>query len=122
MAQVTLCYKFVTGLRGFHVYSSEWTPVLEQKITFTKEENNPHDRFAVAGKLTLKGKLCPVTVGHVPREISRHVWYAIKEGAEFSAVVKSTKRKVSPLKQGCLLLLLLYLTSVVICSNARVAC
>ena len=42
MAQVTLCYKFVTGLRGFRVYSSEWTPVLEQKITFTKEENNPH--------------------------------------------------------------------------------
>ena len=73
MEQVTLCYKFVTGLRGFHVYSSEWTPDLGQKITFSKEEKNTHDRFAVAGKAMFKGKLCPVTVGHVPREMSRHV-------------------------------------------------
>ena len=73
---------------------------LGQQITFSKEENNPHDRFAVAGKAMLKGKLCPVTVGHVPREMSRHVWYAITEGADFSGSVKSTKRKVSPLKQG----------------------
>ena len=44
--------------------------------------------------------LCAVTVGHVTREISCHVWYAIKEGAEFSAMVKSVLLKPSPLKQG----------------------
>ena len=49
---------------------------------------------------SLSGKLCLVTVGHVPKEISRHIWYAIKEGAGFSATVKSVSPKRSPLKQG----------------------
>ena len=34
------------------------------------------------------------------KKISCHVWYAIKEGAEFSAIVKSVSPKPSPLKQG----------------------
>ena len=33
-------------------------------------------------------------------EMSRHIWYAIKEGAGFSATVKSVSPKRSPLKQG----------------------
>ena len=57
-------------------------------------------RFAVAGKTKLPGKLCAVVVGHVPREISRHVWYAIREGAEFSGMVQSVAPKPSPLLQG----------------------
>ena len=32
--------------------------------------------------------------------MSRHVWYAIQEGAEFSWKVKSVSPKLSPLKQG----------------------
>ena len=32
--------------------------------------------------------------------MSRHIWYAIKEGAGFSATVKSVSPKRSPLKQG----------------------
>ena len=99
---MTLFFEFTTALRGFHVYRSEWKPHLDQFITFKQEFENPHDRFAVAGKAKLPGKLCAVTVGHVPREISRHVWYAIKEGAEFSATVKSVSLKPSPLEQGIL--------------------
>ena len=100
MAQITLTYVFTTALRGFHVYRSEWKPYIGQNITFKQEFENPHDRFAVAGKANLPGKLCAVSVGHVPREMSRHVWYAITEGAEFSATVKSVSPKPSPLKQG----------------------
>ena len=97
---MTLFFEFTTALGGIHVYRSEWKPHLDELITFKQEFENPHDRFAVAGKAKLPGKLCAVTVGHVPREISRHVWYPIKEGAEFSATVKSVSPKLSPLKQG----------------------
>ena len=100
MAQITLTYVFTTALRGFHVYRSEWKPYLGQNITFKQEFKNPHDRFAVAEKTNLPRKLCAVTVGHVPREMSRHVWFALTEGAEFSATVKSVLPKPSPLKQG----------------------
>ena len=100
MAQMTLFFEFTTVLRGFHVYRSEWKPHLDQFITFKQEFENPHNRFAVAGKAKLPAKFCTVTVGHVRREISRHVWYAIKEGAEVSATVKSMSPKPSPLKQG----------------------
>ena len=98
----TQSYEFFTGLRGFHVYSNTVNrrPYVGQKITFKREHNNPHDRFAVAGKTMLKGKIAPVTVGHVPRELARYVWYARMEGAKFEAVVHQEKEKPSPLVQG----------------------
>ena len=82
-------YEFFTALRGFHVYSNtvNWRQYVGQKITFKREHNNPHDRFVVAAKTMLKGKIASVTVDHVPRELARYVWYAIMEGAKFEAVV-----------------------------------
>ena len=68
MALMTLFFEFTTALRGFHVYHSEWKPHLDQVITFKQEFENPHDCFAVAGKAKLPGKLCAVTVGHLPRK------------------------------------------------------
>ena len=100
MAQMTLFYEFTTALRGFHVYRCEWKPYLNQPIEFKRELDNPHDRFAVTGKTKLPGKLCAVIVGRVPREISRHVWYVIREGAEFSGMVKSVAPRPFPLLQG----------------------
>ena len=97
---MTLIYEFTTALRGFHVYRCEWKPYLNQPIEFKRELDNPHDRFAVAAKTKLPGKLCAVIVGHVPREMSRHVWYAIREGAEFSGMLKSVAPRPSPLLQG----------------------
>ena len=94
-------YEFFTALRDFHVYSNavNWRPYVGQNITFKRKQNNPHDRFAVAGKTMLKGKIAPVTVGHVPRELGRSVWYAIMEGAKFEAVVHQEDEKPSPLVQ-----------------------
>ena len=39
--------------------------------------------------------LFAVIVGHVPREMNRHVWYAIREGAEFFGLVKSVAPRPS---------------------------
>ena len=95
-------FQFFTALRGFHVYSNtvNWVPYKGQNIIFKREYNNKHDRFAVAGRTPLKGHIGPITVGHVPRELSRYTWFAIQEGAKFEATVEDTKSRPSPLVQG----------------------
>ena len=47
-----------------------------------------------------RGKLALDIIGHIPREISCHVWYAMAKGAEVTARVINTKWKRSPLIQG----------------------
>lgn len=95
-------FEYFTGLRGFHVYSNtvNWKPHIGQKVSFKREHNNTYDRFAVAGTTLLEGRIGAVTVGHIPRELSRYTWYAIQEGATFEATVHDTKAKPSPLIQG----------------------
>ena len=51
-------------------------------------------------KTNLPGTLCPSTVGHIPLELSRYIWYALERGASVNAEVKSVKYKPSPLVQG----------------------
>ena len=46
------------------------------------------------------GKLAPDIIGHIPREISRHMWYAMAKGADVTARVIDTRPKRSPLIQG----------------------
>ena len=65
-----------------------------------------HEKFAVSGKALLPGKVAPVVVGHVTKELSRHIWFAIQKGAKVSAVVDNTKPKSSPLLQGGLKILI----------------
>ena len=93
-------FRCVTGLRGYHVYQSDWKPIWGQEIVFNQENNNLHDRFAVAGQTKLPGKLSITTVGHIPREISRYFWYALKNGACISGIVSCAKPRSSPLLQG----------------------
>ena len=50
-----------------------------------------YDRFVVAGKTLLKGRIVVVTVGDFPRELSRCTWYAVLEGAKFEATVYDIK-------------------------------
>lgn len=98
-AQSSESFCFTTGLRGFHVYSTTkgWKPYLQEKITFKREHDNVHDRFAVSGLATLRGRLAPVVVGHIPRELSRYVWYALEKGAKFTGEVLTAKAKRSHL-------------------------
>ena len=69
-------------------------------LSSERKHDNRHDKFAVAGKTMLKGKIGLIMVGHIPREISRYTWYAIQEGARFDAVLQEAKPKLSPLVQG----------------------
>ena len=45
-------------------------------------------------------KLAPNIIGHIPREISRQMWYAMAKGAGFTARAINTRLKRSPLIQG----------------------
>ena len=99
---MTNTIKSAIGLRGFHYYHTKekWVPFLGQHLTFKREHNNPEDKFAVAGQAALPGRLAPVTVGHIPREISRYMWYAIAHGADVTGKVDSPDPQRSPLLQG----------------------
>ena len=99
---MTDTFEFFTGLRDFHVYCNtvNWVPYVAYNIIFKREYNNKRNRFAVAYKTLLKGGIAPITVTHVPRELSRHTWYVIQEGAQFEATVHNTKARNSPLVQG----------------------
>ena len=93
-------FDFITGLRGFLVYRDIWKPSLNQFINFKQETYNRYDRFAVAGMAKLPGTLAASIVGHMPRELSRFIWYAIERGARITATLVSTQTKDSPLVQG----------------------
>ena len=54
----------------------------------------------------LPGKIASVIVGHVPKEISGYIWFAIQKGAKVSAIVVNTEWQPSPLIQGSLEILI----------------
>ena len=71
------------ALRGFHhyKYKKEWTPKVGEKLLFLQEPENHVDRCAVAAvKITTEGCLSKLqkVVGHVPLEISRHLFLGVK--------------------------------------------
>ena len=51
--------------QSHHVYKATWKPTLNEELNCYIEEDNPHDRYAVA---VTKGDSKTV-VGHVPRKI-----------------------------------------------------
>ena len=104
----TDCFTFITALRTFHVYHDtvNWNPYIGQDLSFKCELNNMHNTFAVCGKALLPGKISPVVVGHVAKELSSHIWFAIHNVTKVSAVVDNTKPKPWPLLQGILEILI----------------
>ena len=87
-------------VRGFHYYQKDWKPSVNDILTFCHEKDNPHDPFAVAIKGKLKSTVAPITVGHVPIEISRFVFFSLERGCNYSAEVLEKKPSRSPLQQG----------------------
>ena len=67
-------------------------------LLIKREFNDIHDRFAVAGQVLIRGKLCPVNVGHMPREISQYIWFAILDNGEISGKVIFLKFGIKVLK------------------------
>ena len=91
---------FPCGLRGYHVYKEIWNPTVGEKMPCVFERNNPHDRYAIAVTKHLPGRLASVTVGHLPREISRFTRFLLMRGAEVYVTVKDAQHRRSPLVQG----------------------
>ena len=80
-------------MRGFHVYKTIWSPVLNEILQTQQEHGNPEDCYAVS---ILKGG---VIVGHVPRELSSICWYFIERDGEISCKITGQRQR-SPLLQG----------------------
>ena len=67
--------------RGWPVYGKTlWqSPRKGEKLTAEKEKNKEAldiDPYAVAWMLKRRNKLIPDILGHVPREISRFIWFS----------------------------------------------
>ena len=71
-----------------------------KNISFKQERYNEYDRFAVCSLVNIPGKIELTIVGHIPREISRYVWYAMEEDANIARKVVNGRYKPSPLFQG----------------------
>ena len=69
-------------------------------MQFRQEQENIHDNFAVTGYATLPGIARMCAVGHMPRELSRHNWFARDLGVRVIGKVISEQFRPSPLLQG----------------------
>ena len=74
-------YCFDSLIRGFHVYKGIWTPVLDELLNTQIEEDNEHDKHAVA---VIKNE---TIVGHVPWENAKVCKHFIKRGGIISLQV-----------------------------------
>ena len=71
---------------------------LSSKLTKVKKKIDPYACAIRAKEEYFKGWK---TVGHIPREISRHVYFFIKsEGGSVNGTVISTKYRTSPIPAG----------------------
>ena len=76
-----------------------------------EQETDPvallEDPYAIAWELQRKDKLVPVVVSHIPREVSRFVWYFTKYGGKVCSQVHSESPRLSPIPSGGLEILLM---------------
>ena len=94
----------VIASRGYHVYRlTTWRNIKkDQKCTFcfeTRKEALSIDKYSISVQIFPKDRVAPVTVGHVPLELSRYVYYFMKLGGNVSGCVLSTMYKPSPIPE-----------------------
>ena len=82
------------------MYKEIWKPEVGEIISCIYERNNPVDRYAIAATKLLPGRLANVTIGHLPREISRFTRFLISRGADVFVTVRDSRHRRSPLVQG----------------------
>ena len=91
-------------LRGFHIYkNTTWENVnIGQEISLqleTNEDSKKIDLYCCAVKTMVSGKL--ETVGHIPREVSKHTYFNIKvEGGRIDDSVLWTRYRPLPISSG----------------------
>ena len=72
-----LTFRFLCGLRLYHVYRNVWTPKQQEFLDARQESNNPYDRYAIAAWNRATAPSPNKVVGHFPNEIFRFTWYII---------------------------------------------
>ena len=114
-------FKAKIASRGYHVFKeTSWSNAKEGdevKVELeTNKSSNKIDPYACAIRAKEEYFKGWKTVGHIPREISRHVYFFIKsEGGSVNGTVISTKYRTSPIPAGGLEIPLLLTFS---CSKA----
>ena len=93
------------GSRGYHVYrNTSWNQICVNKAVVVYKEKNivsiQIDPYCCAITITLVGKIDPVTVGHIPREIFRFVYFHLHEQGAISGTVVDTEPQISPISEG----------------------
>ena len=97
--------------RGWHVYGKTvWrNPQKGEQLVAENEKNRTAldiDPYAVAWMLKRKYKLTADIVGHVPREISRFVWFFFTHSGKMEATVLQIRPLPSPIPSGGLEIML----------------
>ena len=71
------------GSRGYHVYrNTSWNQIYVNQAVVVHKENIVSlqiDLYCCAIMIIRVDKIGPVTVGHIPREISRFVYFFLHE-------------------------------------------
>lgn len=96
----TVQCSFPCGLRDFHVYKEIWKPKAGDVFSCVHERNNQHNRYAIAATKLLPGQLSNITLGHLPREISRFTRFLLSRAADVFVTVKDAHFRWLSLIQG----------------------
>ena len=83
-------------VRGHHIYKRVWSPTIGEVLQLSREEGNEHDRFAVC--LLKPGA---VTVGHVPRDLSRKIWHFLRHGGKATCEITGRRKFGKGLEVPC---------------------
>ena len=92
MARASFIYD--SCVRGYHEYKSIWDASVEESLHCSREVDNPNDDHVVT--VIRRG----VTVGYVPRYVSRGFSLFIQLRGNITATVVSTRRYSRGLSQG----------------------
>ena len=99
-------FKAQVAARGFHVYRNIARTAVKQGDSVwveieTNEESKKVDPYSCGIKALVGQPPQLKTVGHIPREISRHVFFFLKEeNGRIKGTVHSTKYQPSPIPAG----------------------
>ena len=84
-------------VRGHHVYKVVWTPVIGEELSVKSEENNDHDRRAIA---VMKDR---EVIGHVPRELSKILYFFLRRSeSSVSCVITGIRKYGVGLEVPCI--------------------
>ena len=101
-----------TTSHGWHYYGKNmWKQAKKDEIVFTEKESSKtaleHDPYSIAWKKKNKSKITADVVGHVPKEISRTVFFLISRDGKVVGRVLDEKCYPSPIPKGGLEILLM---------------